>query len=35
LLTYISNLSLTSVTFPLWKQTAVVPVFKKRQQYHC
>jgi hypothetical protein len=30
LLTYIFNLSLTSVTFPsLWKQTAVVPVFKK------
>jgi hypothetical protein len=30
LLTYISNLSLTSVTFlSLWKQTAVVPVFKK------
>jgi hypothetical protein len=30
LLTYIFNLRLTSVTFPsLWKQTAVVPVFKK------
>jgi hypothetical protein len=30
LLTYVFNLSLTSVTFPsLWKQTAVVPVFKK------
>jgi hypothetical protein len=29
LLTYIFNLSLTSVTFPsLWKQTAVVPGFK-------
>jgi hypothetical protein len=36
LLTYIFNLSLTSVTFPsLWKQTAVASVFKKRQQYHC
>jgi hypothetical protein len=31
LLSYIFNLSLTIVTFPsLWKQTAVVPVFKKR-----
>jgi hypothetical protein len=30
LLTYIFNLSVTSATFPsLWKQTAVVPVFKK------
>jgi hypothetical protein len=33
LLTLIFNLNITSATFPtLWKQTAVVPVFKKKKK---